>query len=71
MKIKEIKSRNRRDFLAIYECESCGEEHEGTGYDDEHFHYNVVPAMQCKQCGSGVSPNYEPRTPRYREDEQI
>lgn len=43
MKIKTIESQHRRDFYAIYECEHCGHEHKGSGYDDANFHQNVVP----------------------------
>ncbi|MGE7545038.1 hypothetical protein [Sporosarcina newyorkensis] len=50
MKIKQITSQNRRDFQAIYECEGCGHEHEGGGYDDRNFHDNVIPTMQCEKC---------------------
>ena len=38
MRIREIVYQNRRDFKAIYECESCGYSYEGRGYDDEFFH---------------------------------
>ena len=51
MKIQKIKSQHRRDFYAIYECEHCGHTHEGHGYDDANFHNNVIPTMECKQCG--------------------
>lgn len=30
MKIKEITSQNRRDFYAIYECEGCSNEENGS-----------------------------------------
>ena len=43
MHIKKIVSQNRRDFIAIYECEHCGHTSEGSGYDDAHFHKNVIP----------------------------
>lgn len=33
MKIKEITSQHRRDFYAVYECEHCGDETTGYGYD--------------------------------------
>jgi tRNA(His) 5'-end guanylyltransferase len=45
LKIKEIKSQSRRDFIAVYVCEHCGHEHEGYGYDDDNFHRKVIPAM--------------------------
>lgn len=52
MKIKKIISQSRRDFRAIYECDhdDCDHEEEGPGYDDDHFHTNVVPDMVCEKC---------------------
>ena len=58
MKIKEITSQNRRDFHAIYECEHCGDEHKGSGYDDANFHQNVIPGMKCKGCGKTAGDDY-------------
>ena len=52
MRIKTITYRHRRDFTAIYECESCGADQKDYGYDDAYFHENVIPAMQCKSCGA-------------------
>ena len=49
MKIKEIKSQNRRDFHAIYLCEYCGHEVEKSGYDDAYFHNTVIPEMICEK----------------------
>lgn len=56
MQIKTIVSQSRRDFTAIYECESCGHTKRDYGYDDANFHENVIPAMKCDECGksSGV-----------------
>lgn len=51
MKIKKIISQHRRDFQAIYECQHCGHEEKGGGYDDANFHNNVIPGMECRQCG--------------------
>lgn len=51
MKIKEMLSQHRRDFRAIYECESCGYTEKSSGYDDRNFHDNVIPNFKCKQCG--------------------
>lgn len=51
MKIKQITRQNRRDFTAIYECEGCGHKKEGSGYDDNYFHENVVPKKICDECG--------------------
>lgn len=52
MKIKEITSEHRNDFSAIMECEHCGETHKlTTGYHDNFYHTQVIPAMKCKACG--------------------
>jgi DNA-directed RNA polymerase subunit RPC12/RpoP len=51
MKIKQVTNQVRRDFWAIYECQHCGAEVKGTGYDDANFHNNVIPAMKCESCG--------------------
>ena len=51
MKIIKMLSQNRRDFKAIYECESCGDKIQQSGYDDRNFHDNVIPRMICKKCG--------------------
>ena len=71
MRIKEILYQHRRDFRAIYECEHCGYTYEGEGYDDANFHENVIPAMECKQCGMTAGPNYRPLTTKYPEGYQI
>ncbi len=71
MKIKKILSRNRRDFEAMYECESCGFEEKARGYDDFHFHNNVVPLMKCFECGAKAPSDYQPRHPLYGEDEVV
>lgn len=51
MKIKKVTYQNRRDFKAIYQCENCGAtSKEEWGYNDGHFHDNVIPEMKCKHC---------------------
>ena len=45
MKIQKITSQNRRDFTAIYECESCGHTEKGSGFDDSYFHKEVIPKI--------------------------
>lgn len=65
MKIKEIKSQTRRDFIAIYVCEHCGNEKEGSGYDDTNFHQNVIPNMECTECGKKAPENYRALTTKY------
>lgn len=59
MKIKEITWQNRRDFSAIYECEFCGHNRKGTGYDDRYFHDNVIPNMKCGKCGKSTKSENE------------
>lgn len=71
MKIKEILRQNRRDFVAIFECESCGNEVEQRGYDDHHFHHNVIPTLECPKCGAVAPENYRPLTTRYPEGQQV
>ena len=71
MKIKEIKSQNRRDFTAIYKCEHCGHEEKGSGYDDNYFHENVIPAMKCKECGKVAPNDFTPVSPKYAQNEVI
>lgn len=68
MKIKEITSQTRRDFYAIYECEHCGHEHKGSGYDDTHFHQNVIPRMPCQACGKIAGENYRALATKYPAD---
>jgi hypothetical protein len=52
VRIKAIKSQNRRDFYATYECEGCGHTTgQKSGYDDRNFHDNVIPSMICEGCG--------------------
>ena len=71
MHIKEILQQNRRDFKAIYQCEHCGFEVEGRGYDDLNFHENVIPAFTCSNCSRKADENYQPLSPKYPEDFQI
>jgi len=65
MKIKRIKSQNRRDFTAIYVCEHCGYEHESYGYDDVNFHTNIIPNMKCKKCEKVAPKDYKPNETKY------
>lgn len=60
MKIKRIIEQTRRDFTAIYECEHCGYEKEGYGYDDTNFHVNVIPKMKCSECDKTAAEDYRP-----------
>lgn len=71
MKIKTILNQHRRDFTAIYECESCGHEQKGPGYDDGYFHRIVIPTMKCEKCGDRADRDYRPLTTKYSEGEQV
>jgi len=65
MKIKKILRQYRRDFTAIYECEHCGFEEERPGYDDTHFHQNIIPTIKCDKCGKIADENYQPLKTKY------
>jgi transcription elongation factor Elf1 len=71
MKIKQINSQNRRDFRADYECEHCGFVKNAIGYDDINFHQNVIPKMECEQCGKTASDNYRPLATKYPEEQVV
>ena len=71
MKIKTIKSQSRRDFTAIYVCEHCGHEKQGSGYDDDNFHRKVVPAMKCDKCGKTADADYRPLGTKYAAHEVV
>ena len=71
MKIKKIIDQNRRDFTAIYVCESCGAEHEDGGYDDAYFHKEVIPNMRCNECDKTAPRDYKPEATKYPEGYQI
>ncbi len=71
MRIKKILSQNRRDFRAIFECEHCEKTIERNGYDDHHFHNNVVPTMPCEFCGEISPPEYRPQKTRYPKYVQV
>lgn len=71
MKINKIVSQNRRDFIAIYECEHCGNEFRGSGYDDSFFHAQVIPKMECKGCGKVSSSDYQPLATKYSEHQIV
>ena len=72
MRIKQINSQHRRDFIADYECEHCGFiEKDSDGYDDANFHQNVIPKMKCEQCGKTADDNYKPLATKYPEWMQV
>ncbi len=67
MKINKIISQNRRDFVADFICEFCGYIDHKSGYDDEHFHSHVIPAMRCAKCGKFGHFDYRPLTTKFPE----
>ena len=71
MKIKEIVDQNRRDFNAVYVCENCGHEQKGKGYDDKHFHENVIPKMKCEQCFQIAPETYRPLATKHDEGKVV
>ena len=71
MKIQKIISQSRRDFRAVYECETCGNTKEGSGYDDANFHQNVIPAMKCGKCGAVAPADNVPLQTKYPEGMQV
>jgi len=63
MKIERILNRNRRDFTAVYKCEYCGFTKTEYGYDDTHFHVNVIPNMIYEKCNkAGIDFKYLVKT---------
>jgi len=71
MKIQVIESQLRRDFTAIYVCEHCGATKRAHGYDDDHFHRQVIPAMVCEKCGKTAPETYRPLVTKYAADELV
>jgi len=64
MQIKQKISQSRRDFTADYQCEHCGNIQRAYGYDDEYFHQNVIPRMECHECGkTATAPASQPDVP--------
>ena len=71
MRIKQIISQHRRDFTAIYQCEHCQHEHQGSGYDDSYFHNAVIPKMVCPKCEKTACDEYRPLTTKYSDSEIV
>lgn len=71
MKIKKIESQSRRDFVAVYTCEHCGQEIKGTGYDDNNFHQNVIPEMVCGACSQKAGEEYRGLAPKYPDHVEV
>ncbi|WP_312905427.1 hypothetical protein [Stutzerimonas nitrititolerans] len=56
MKITSLKGSMGRDLYGTMECEHCGTSDKlFGGYDDGHWHNNVLPAFHCKACGKNRS----------------
>lgn len=52
MHIQQITERYRNDIYCTMNCRHCGyTRREVAGYDDHHYHHNVVPAIHCWECG--------------------
>jgi len=52
--IKEIKNKNLSAW-AEYCCEGCGNTQISySGYNDKYYHENVIPNIQCKNCGEST-----------------
>ena len=71
MRIQKIESQTRRDFYAIYECEHCGFTKQGSGYDDDNIHQNVILQMKCEKCGKTADENYKPLNTKYSAHEVV
>jgi hypothetical protein len=72
MKIKEILTQSRRDFTATLECEHCGLTTTlSTGYDDAHYHENVIPKLYCPNCNLQAPESYRPLTTKYKASEIV
>jgi uncharacterized Zn finger protein len=65
MKIKEIIQQHRRDFTATLECENCNHLVSHVGYDDDNYHENVIPQIQCPKCGEVAPDSYRPLKTKY------
>lgn len=64
MYIKQRLWQSRYDFGAILGCEHCTHEAEiNTGYDDDRYLRQVIPAMLCKECGKNSAGGSETEVP--------
>jgi len=69
MFILKIISQSRRDFIAIYKCEHCNHEFQGSGYDDTFFHETVVPNKECSKCNKKADKKiFKALRPKYPKD---
>lgn len=52
MRIFDYRPTGGRDFNATMQCEHCGHKQDiSSGYEDQHYHAKVIPAMTCCGCG--------------------
>jgi len=51
MHIRDVVSRDGKDFCAVYECEHCDHTFVDLGSDDEIFLRTIVPSIKCPKCG--------------------
>ncbi len=52
MKITKMLFELGNDFRAMLVCEHCGHEQEDpSGYHDNYYHRQVIPAIYCESCG--------------------
>jgi transcription elongation factor Elf1 len=57
MQLTEILTQHRRDFQGKYTCEFCNHVETDTSldsYDDNYYHQEVIPNMECKSCGKST-----------------
>lgn len=75
MKLLRNYNQHRRDCWIDAECEGCGEVRENIeAYDDDNYWVNVLPDMECKNCGESTnSMGLESKKVRtkYRDWEQV
>ena len=56
MKITKMISQNLAHFTAEYGCEGCGNTQvDNSGYNDKYYHENVIPNIQCNNCGESTT----------------
>ena len=72
MRILKITRQHRRDFSAILVCEHCNHQQDlSGGYDDDYYHRNVIPSIECESCGKKASEDYKPQATKYGAHEII
>ena len=71
MKIKTVLSQHRRDMQLLLECEHCQATEKRPGYDDAHYHKEVIPNLVCCECGKKAPDNYRPLATKYEEGKQV